>query len=176
MQRIVVVGTSGSGKTVLARRLAQRLAIPYVELDALYWGPGWSAMPLQSFRQRVTSALEGAAWVVDGNYSKVRDLVWCRADSLVWIDYALPVVMWRLIARTLGRAVTGEELWGGNRERLATALCSRESIFLWAIKMYRRYRREYPVLLGQPEYAHLRLVRLRSPRATRAWLSGPEVW
>ncbi len=172
MRRIVVVGTSGSGKTILAHRLAQRLAIPHVELDALYWGPGWSAIPIQSFRERVTSALEGAAWVVDGNYSKVRDLVWSRADSVVWLDYALPVVMGRLVARTLGRVAAGEELWGGNRERLATALWSRESIFLWALKTYRRYRREYPALLGQPEHAHLSVVRLRSPRAAQAWLSG----
>jgi adenylate kinase family enzyme len=176
MQRIAVVGTTGSGKTILARQLSRRLAIPLVELDALYWGPGWSETPTPLFRERVAMALQGAAWVVDGNYSKVRDLVWSRAHSLVWLDYALPVVMWRLIARTLARVATGEELWAGNRERVATALLSRESILLWALKTYRRYRREYPVLLGQPEYAHLSLVRLRSPRATRAWLSGLEAW
>ena len=117
-------------------------------------------------------ALQGDAWVVDGNYSKVRDLVWSRAEVVVWLDFALPIVMWRLLGRTLRRAVTGEELWNGNHERLATTLCSRDSILLWALKTYRKHRREYPGVVGNPEYAHLRLVRLRSPRATEAWLSG----
>lgn len=175
MRRIAVVGTTGSGKTILARHLARRLRIPHVELDALYWGPAWSETPAPLFRERVAQALETDAWVVDGNYSKVRDLVWSRADAVVWLDYALPVVMWRLIARTLGRAATGEELWAGNRERLATALLSRESLFLWALKTYRRHRRDYPSVLGRREFARLSLVRLRSPRATRAWLSRLDI-
>ena len=175
MRRIVVVGTTGSGKTILARHLSRRLSIPHVELDALYWGPAWSETPTPLFRERVAQALETEAWVVDGNYSKVRDLVWGRADSVVWLDYALPVVMWRLVARTLGRVATGQELWAGNRERLTTALLSHDSILLWALKTYRRHRWDYPSLLGQREFAHLSLVRLRSPRATRTWLSRLDV-
>ncbi len=96
------------------------------------------------------------------------------AQAVVWLDYALPVVMWRLMERTLRRAVSGEELWNGNRERLATALCGRDSILLFALKTYRKHRREYPGLVGAPQYAHLRFVRLRSPRATEAWLIGLE--
>lgn len=172
VHRIAVVGTSGTGKTILASRLARQLRIPHVELDALYWEPGWSEVSTPVFRERVGQALQAEAWVVDGNYSKVRDLVWARAEAVVWLDYALPVVMWRLMGRTLRRAVTREELWNGNHERLATALWSRDSILLWALKTYRRYRREYPGLVGEPAYAHLRLVRLRSPQATEVWLSG----
>ena len=174
MQRIAVVGTTGTGKTMLASWLSRRLGIPHVELDAIYWGPGWSVVPAPVFRARVGQALESERGVVDGNYSQVRDLVWGRAQALLWLDYALPVVMWRLVGRTLRTAVTGEELWSGNRERLATALWSRDSLLLWALKTYRKHRREYPGLLGEPEYAHLRLVRLRSPQATRTWLSGFE--
>ncbi|MDX1648999.1 MAG: hypothetical protein R3263_04015, partial [Myxococcota bacterium] len=99
--RVAVVGTSGAGKTVLARRLARLLGAPHVELDALHWGPGWTPAPEARFRARVTEALAGPRWVCDGNYRVVRDLVWARATAVVWLDYALPVVMGRVLARAL---------------------------------------------------------------------------
>ncbi|MBN1979154.1 MAG: adenylate kinase [Anaerolineae bacterium] len=170
-QRISVVGTSGSGKTTTAGQIAGRLGIPHVELDALHWEPNWTESPLEVFRERVTQALSGKTWAVDGNYGKVRDIVWSRADTVVWLDYALPVILWQLVRRTVHRCVTQEELWGGNRETLGKALFSRESILLWALKTYRRRKKEYPALLGRPEHAHLALVRLRSPRETHKWLS-----
>jgi len=171
-QRISVVGTSGSGKTTTATQIAQRLGIPHVELDALHWGPNWTPAPLDVFRERTAQALSDDAWAVDGNYSKVRDIVWSRADTVVWLDYTLPVIMWQLVQRTLRRSLAQEELWGRNRESLHKALFSRESILLWALQTYRRRRREYPVLLNEPEYAHLAVIHLHSPRATRDWLSG----
>lgn len=172
MRRIVVVGTTGSGKTTLARAIAGRLGVPHVELDALHWEANWTEAPTDVLRDRLTRAVGGAAWVVDGNYRKVRDLFWSRADTVVWLDYSLPVILWQLACRTLKRAVTREELWSGNRERLTTALFRRDSIILWALKTYRKYREEYPILFGRPEHAHLTVVRLRSPHATRAWLAG----
>ena len=171
-QRIAVVGTTGSGKTALARRVSRQLDIPHVELDALYWGPHWAPAPTEVFRQRAAQALSGDAWVVDGNYGKVRDIVWGRADAIVWLDYALPVIMWRLVRRTLRRIVTREALWSGNRERAWVQFFSNDSIFLWALRTYRRRRREYPSLLSRPEYAHLAVVHLRSPRSAHGWLTN----
>ena len=112
--------------------------------------------------------------MVDGNYSRARDLVWPGATALVWLDYPLRVMVWRLFWRTLRRSVSREELWNGNRERLRTSFFSRDSLFVWALKTYWRHRREYPGLFTEPEHAHLTVVRLRSPRATRRWLSGGE--
>lgn len=169
-RRITVVGTTGSGKTVFARRLAQQLGVPHVELDAIHWGPDWTPVPLQEFRERTEQLLNGRAWTTDGNYSKVRDIVWRRADTVVWLDYPLPLILWRLLRRTLRRSLRGEVLWSGNQERLSEALFSRDSIILWALRTYRRRKREYPVLFQQPQYAHLRVVHLRSPRLARQWL------
>lgn len=166
----MVVGTSGSGKTALARRLADRLGYPYVELDALHWNPNWTGTPPEEFRARVAQAVAGEAWVVDGNYAGVRDIVWVRADTIVWLDYPLPVILWRLLRRTVRRVLTRQELWAGNRENLRL-MFSRDSIFLWALQTYQTNRRTYAAVSGDPAHAHLTIVRLRSPHACAAWLS-----
>lgn len=173
-RRIAVVGTTGSGKTTMARRIAGRLAIKHVELDALHWGPDWTPAPIERFRELTAQALDEDAWVVDGNYGKVRDIVWGGADTVVWLDYPLLVVLGRLVWRTLRRIITREELWQGNRERFPAQFASRDSLFLWALRTYPRRRREYPALLQRPEYAHLTVVHLRSPRAARNWLASLE--
>ena len=171
VRRVVVVGTTGSGKTALARRLAEQLGYPYVELDALHWKQGWQSTPHDEFRAQVTQAVDGETWIVDGNYQKVRDIVWRRADTIVWLDYALPLILWRLTRRTFGRMVTRQELWAGNQESLRL-LFSRDSILLWALQTYRTLRRTYTALSADPRWAHLTVVRLRSPRACAAWMNS----
>ncbi len=168
---VVVVGTTGSGKTTFASRLARLLAAPYIELDSLYWEPGWVEAPPEIFRERVERALSGEGWVVDGNYSKVRDIIWQRADTVVWLDLPFRVVLWRLTRRTFERAIYREELWSGNRESLWTHFFTRESLFLWLFQTYWRRKREYPMLFALPENAHLRTVRLRSTRQADNWLA-----
>jgi adenylate kinase family enzyme len=174
-RRIAVVGTTGSGKTTMARRIAQRLAINHVELDALHWGPDWTPAPIERFREHTAQALNGDDWVVDGNYGKVRDIVWSRADTVVWLDYPLLVILRRLAWQTLRRVFTREELWQGNRERFVAQFASRDSLFLWALRTYSRRRREYPAILQRPEYVRLTVVHLRSPRDARDWLTSLEV-
>ena len=168
--RAIVVGTTGCGKTTLAARLAAQLGAPHVELDALHWDPGWQMAELELFRRRVSKALEGERWVADGNYSKVRDIVWVRADTLVWLDYWLPRILWQLLGRTWRRVVSGEELWNGNRETWRNAFFARDNLCLYAIRTHRRRRRQYTVALTKPHHAHLRIIRLRSPRETEKWL------
>ncbi len=170
-RRISVVGTSGSGKTTLARQISQRLAIPHIELDALYWEPNWTETPTTIFRERVAQALTDDSWIVDGNYSPVRDIVWGKADTVVWLDYSLAVIMGRLVRRSFRRVVMQEELWSGNRETWRITF-SRDSILLWALQTYRKRRKEYPILFDRPEYSHLKIVHLRSPQATQNWLSN----
>lgn len=173
MERIAVTGSTGSGKSTFARELARRLGVPHVELDALHWDPGWTAAPRELFRERTAAALPpDGRWVVDGNYRPVRDISWGRADTLLWLDYPLPLVFWRLARRTLWRGVARVELYNGNRESLREHLFTRQSLFLWLLKTHHRRRREYPSVLTEPEYAHLRVERFRWPSETRAWVDG----
>jgi adenylate kinase family enzyme len=172
--RIAIIGVTGSGKTTLAARLSLALNIPNVELDALHWQPNWVMSELSTFRGQVAQALSGPAWVVDGNYSKVRDLIWPRANTLVWLDYPLSVILLQLTRRTFERVFTRVELWNGNRETFRGAFFSRDSLFLWALQTYQRHRIEYTRLLSQPEYAHLQVVHLHSRKDTRRWISQVE--
>ena len=171
-QRIVIVGTSGTGKTTLAQQVGQHLGIAHIELDALHWEPNWVPASLEEFRARVAEALKGDRWVTDGNYSSVRDLVWGRADTVVWLDYPFGLVLWRSLRRAIWRSATGAELWNGNRETWRQTFFSRDSILLWVLRTYHRRRREYPLLFSQPDYAHLTVVSLRSPREARDWLEA----
>jgi adenylate kinase family enzyme len=170
-RRINVVGTSAVGKTTFARSLAGRLGIPHVELDSLYWERDWTEAPDEVMRDRVQRAVAADAWVVDGNYSAVRDLVWQRADAVVWLDFPLRTVLWRYAARTRRRIRTQEELWPGtgNREKLSMHLLQRNGLLWWILKTYQRRRREYPQLLAaRPSLA---AVRLRSPVDADRWLA-----
>jgi adenylate kinase family enzyme len=172
MNRIIVVGTSGSGKTTMARTLAQKLGVSHIELDALHWEPGWQEAPPELFRERVIQAISAERWVMDGNYSVVRDLTWARADTIIWLDFPKWLVMWRIIQRTLKRALTREPLWGkGNIEPLSR-IFTKDSVIWWAWTTYERRKREYPVLFGKPEFAHLTIIHLRSPREAQGWLNS----
>jgi adenylate kinase family enzyme len=172
MRRIAVMGATCSGKSTVARKLAGQLDLPYVELDALYWGPNWSQPEAEDFRRRVEPFVGAETWVVDGNYSStLGDLVLRRADTLVWLDLSLARVLWRVWRRTIGRIVKREELWGGNRETWRNALLTRDSLFVWALRTHGRFRRRLPARLAREDYAHVRLVRLRSPREIERWLA-----
>jgi len=174
-RRIAVVGTTGSGKTTTAAEIARRLGLPHIEIDALNWGPNWTPARPEDLYRRVAERTQGTSWVIDGNYGAVREIVWGRADTLVWLDLPFLVVLGRLLKRTLQRILTREQLWGTNRETWRGQFLSRDSLFVWVVKTHWRRRRQYAGLLSHPEYAHLRVVRLRSPRAVRKWLDmlGP---
>jgi adenylate kinase family enzyme len=165
-----VVGTSAVGKSTLAAVLSRRLGVPHVELDALFWEPGWTRAETTVLRERVARATAGDAWVVDGNYSMARDLFWSRVQLVVWLDYSLPRILWYLTRRTLGRLLRRQVLWNGNRERWRTTFLSRDSLYWWVLTTYRRRRRELADLQGE----QVTVVRLRSPGQTRAWLAGAQ--
>jgi adenylate kinase family enzyme len=163
--RFSIVGTSGSGKTALGRALAARLGIPFIELDAIRHQANWVELPDAEFRSRVAALVDGERWVVDGNYGVVRDLVWGKASTIVWLDLQRSQVMRQVIWRSVSRAVMGTELWNGNRERWRTMLDADHPI-RWAWNTFHDRRRRYEEALDA------RWVRLRSRSEIRRWLDS----
>ena len=160
-----MVGNSGSGKTTIARGVAAALGVPHLELDAVFHQPGWQPLETSEFRRIVSEFTAGPGWVVDGNYSKVRDIVWGRADTVVWVDPPRHRVMRQLLWRTLHRMATRAELWNGNREPWSNLfrLDPEQSILAWAWTSHGRYRERYLAAQGDPANAQLTFRRLRTP-------------
>jgi adenylate kinase family enzyme len=164
----VITSASGNGGTTLAKELAVRLDVPFHELDALHWQPCWTETPADELRARLAPIVESEAWVIDGNYhGKLGDLILRRADLVVWLDLPMSVWLPRLVGRTMRRALSREPLWNGNRETLRSALWSRDSLLLYALRVYRPRRRRYPVRLA--EFPH---VRLRSTAEVERFLGA----
>ena len=172
-RRIAVVGAVGAGKSSLARTLAERAGLPYVELDALRYQAHWKKVAEQTFFDDVVRNAGASEWVIDGNYELTRDIVWVRAQVLIWVDYPLPIVLLRLLKRTARRLMTGEIFSNGNRESLRRLL-GPDSVVLWAIRWHGPRRRRFEQLLATRRYGHLHVLRLRSPREADACLTQIE--
>jgi adenylate kinase family enzyme len=173
VRRVAVVGVSGSGKTTVGRRLAGSLEVPFVELDSIFHQPRWTELPSDEFRKRVGEALTADGWVVDGNYSDVRDLVWQRAETVVWLDLPRRLVMRRIIQRTVRRAITREVLWNGNREPFSNffRLDPDKNIIRWAWVKHPEYVERYAAAMHDATLAHIRFVRLRSQKEIDSFVS-----
>jgi adenylate kinase family enzyme len=163
---VSVVGNTGSGKSTVARALAASLGVANVELDALFHLPGWQQLPPDEFVAAVDSRTAGDGWVADGNYSDTLDLVWSRADTVVWLDLPRRLVMRQVLGRTARRVARREELWNGNRERLRSVLNPdpHESIIRWAWTRHSIYAERFASRTADPRWEHLEVVRLRSRR------------
>lgn len=173
LSRVVVVGSSGSGKTTFARELAKRLGSTHVEIDAIHWQADWVPLPREALRARLADALAGERWVVDGNYGSLRDLIWPRATAIIWLDFRFHRVFLRSLTRTLRRIVSRDVIYSGNTESFWRTFFTSDSILWWVIKRYARRRRDYlPLLCG--ESADPRALVMREPRLTGELLASLE--
>lgn len=170
-RRVVVLGTTGTGKSTLAREVAPLIGADHVELDSLAHGPNWSPRPVEEFTSAVEELARRPRWVFDGNYiDRVSGSLWPQADVVVWLDVPLWVIVPRIVRRTVVRIVRRTELWNGNREHWA-ALFGRNSLLVWAVRSHRRHRRELPGRLSELSASGVRVVRLRSAADSKRWLA-----
>ena len=170
LQRLVVVGTSGAGKSTFASRWSEVTGAKYVELDALFWGPNWTQTPDDEFFQKIRNELNCDRWVVAGNYTRARPLIWENATSVLWLDYAFSRVFHQVFWRTIRRCLNREAIFNGNKETFFKAFCDRDSILLWAIQSFNRTRRKYRTADLEREYPHLRFLRFTKPRQAQQML------
>ncbi len=178
MRRVSVVGSSGSGKTTVGRRVAEVLGVPFFELDGIHHQPGWTPLPAEEFQDRIRPVVAGDAWVIDGNYASlgIQDLVWPRADTVIWLDLPRRQAMWRVVRRTILRAARREELWNGNVEPWSNFFDPRPemNIITWTWTRHGPVRARYEAKTRDPAWSHLDVVRLRTPAEVEDFLSGLE--
>lgn len=172
MQRVSVIGISGSGKSTIATRLAQILDCPRYELDALYFQADWQPRDEDEFDQVVDEITAGDRWVIDGSYQAwtAEGLIWQRADTVVWPRLSRAATMVQLVQRSLRRVLTRQELWNGNRETLRKLLDPKDSIITDVWSRYPDYNRDFERFCRDPKFAHLDFVVLRSRAEIDRWL------
>lgn len=172
-KRIVIVGTTGSGKSTLAASLSTILNIPHIEQDALYWEENWTKTSDAAFIEKVNHAINtaGDSWIVDGNYSLSRLIVWPKADTVIWLDYPLRLIYWRLFWRSLKRVISREKLWHNNRESFYSQFLAKDSLFIWARDTYHRRKATYTQIISNNEYPNIRFLHFHNPKETETFLS-----
>ena len=162
--RINFVGTAGSGKSTVGKRIAERLNVPYVQLDELFWKANWTESTDEEFFPKLEEALSADAWVLDGNYTRTIPIKWKRVQMVVYLDLPFHIVLYRIIKRSLLRGIKNEELWHGNKETVWKHLFTRDSMILWTMTSFYKVRKRYTELFEKPEYSHIKFVRLRSDK------------
>jgi adenylate kinase family enzyme len=168
--RVVVIGTSCCGKTTFAKQLARILQYPHIELDSLYWAPNWTPKPKDEFTRLVKDAVSGDYWVIDGNYRVVRDAIWPRATSVIWLNYAFATVLTRALVRTFRRSLFQEQLYSDNRETLARAFFTRDSIWWWVVSTFKGRRLRYQRLRETKTFPQLEWIEFRKARDAERFL------
>lgn len=173
--KINIIGTSGSGKSTLARRIATELSLPYIEMDRLYWRPDWQGTPDEVLLKTLAETLAATSgWVLDGNYNRTRPVKWREVDLVVWVDCGFARTLWQAVTRAFRRAWLQQELWPGtgNRESFRRSFFSRESIIIWTLKTWSSNRERYEADMQNPQYAHIRFVRITRRQQAEALISS----
>lgn len=170
-RRIIVRGTSGCGKTTMARAISERLGIEHTELDAHHHLPNWQERPREELQQIVDEVVARECWIIDGNYKAVTGQHLAKADTIVWLDYSFLTVLFRLVFRTIRRSITKEELWQGNRETFKKSFFSRDSIFVWMVTTHGRRKRQCREMQAELAGTDIEFLRFSRPRQAEDWLA-----
>lgn len=151
--RVVIVGTSCSGKTTLAKAIAAKANIPHIELDVLYWKPGWVGTSEIDFHEKIKQAITASdSWVLSGNYNAAKGITLPIATDIVWLNYPLYKNLWWGVKRSLQRIVSNKEVFEGCKETFCLTFLSRKSILLWIWNTHSRRKAEFARLLTRKNY------------------------
>ncbi|QOD61124.1 AAA family ATPase [Polaribacter haliotis] len=163
-RKIIITGTTCTGKTTLGRKLAKELSIIQIDLDDLHFLPNWVEKEKEIFVKDVNKEIQKYdEWIVSGSYqSLLKDTVWQEANTIIWLDYPLNLIIRRYFIRTYRRVFLKEKCCGENYETLAKTF-SKESLFLWIFKTYwhrKRRMKDWKSTL----FSHKKWIVLESPK------------
>lgn len=171
MNKIIIIGVTGSGKSTFAKKLSNKLDIPYIQLDYLFWKPNWEESTDVEFFEKIEKAIDKPKWILDGNYNRTNHLTWKDVDTIIWIDLPFCLTFYQIFMRCLQRAITRKELWEGtgNKESFGR-MFSRDSILLWLFKTYSSHSLRYQERMNDPKFKHIKFHRLRSRKEIAEYL------
>jgi adenylate kinase family enzyme len=174
--RILIIGANGAGKTVLAEKLSSHYKIKHIDLDRIFWKPGWVKSTKEEFFENVKSELSlYKEWIVDGNYySNVGELVWKDANVIIWLDYNIGLVGRRVIARTIKNIVFKKVLFDNNYDSLRRMITPKDSIIVWSLKTYSRKRKKYNRIYENHFSEEVKFLRFKKPKETEEFLKRLE--
>jgi adenylate kinase family enzyme len=137
MQKILVIGHPGAGKSTLSVKMAEMLHLPVIHLDSHFWQPGWQQSPREEWRERVREMVAGERWIIDGTYDNSLDVRLPHADTIVFLDFPTGLCLWRIIKRMLlGYGRVRPDMADGCRERIDWEFIK----FVWEYRKIRRPR------------------------------------
>ena len=173
MKFINVIGTTGSGKSTFARKLARQLELRPIEMDDLFWLDDWQEPTDGVFFEKLKNKMDRTTggWVLDGNYTRTMSLKLVKIDTIVWLDYSFSRNFFHLMKRSLFNLISQRKLWenSNNRESLKL-LFSKQSIFIWLIQQYPRNKAKYQMMMQDQKYQHIQFIRLTSPKQAAEFL------
>ena len=166
--KINIVGISGSGKSTFAKKIADKLYHPYIELDSIYWRSDWKHNP--NFLTDLNSSLSAnSSYVLDGNYASSDYLKWKDIDLVIWLDYSLHLSFYRCLTRTIKRLITKECLWGSNKETIYNIL-GKNSILYFMVTHYYKNKKKFEN--DMVNHSNITFIRLRTPKEAEAFLQS----
>jgi adenylate kinase family enzyme len=166
MNRVLIIGTSGCGKSTLAKRVSERLQLPFFPSDGFYWEPGWKIATQDKVHKMVWNIACQDTWVLDGNFDEIHDLVWRRADCIIWLDYSLMTIFVQIATRNFRWALTRQKIWSGNMMTLQRAISGIQHM----VNSYSQKKKKYPFWLS--EIPNIVFHRFRTRDETEMWIQN----
>lgn len=172
MKRIVVGGSISSGKSTLSKILSKRLSIQNIELDEFFWSSNWKIRPLEEFKFLAREAVSSPSWILCGNYSVLRPVIWSKVDTVVWLDYPFWLCFLRCFKRSIINILKKNPVCNGNYESFSRLFLKKESILWWLIRTFRSRNKKYESAITDPKYSHIKFIRLKSQKETDRWIES----
>ncbi|MCI7019362.1 MAG: topology modulation protein [Clostridiales bacterium] len=163
MERILIIGCSGSGKSRLARKLGQKLGLPVIHLDQLWWTENWQNVTVEEFDSRLAMALNMDRWIIDGNYSRTMGVRLSQCDTVIYLDFSRWACLLGMCQRLLSsRGKTRPDMPAGCPERFSWEFVK----WIWDFNKNNRVR-NYTYLA---QAKHAQSVVLKNRREVKAFL------